>query len=70
MPAFARDVPAFSPARQVESFSARPAGRPRTNHYQMEAPHTENWPARLWLVRDGESAGNVARREARRLDEG
>ena len=30
----------------------------------MEAPHTENWPARLWLVRHGESAGNVARREA------
>lgn len=30
----------------------------------MEAPHIENWPTRLWLVRHGESAGNVARREA------
>jgi broad specificity phosphatase PhoE len=30
----------------------------------MEAPHIENWPSRLWLVRHGESAGNVARREA------
>ncbi len=30
----------------------------------MQAPHTENWPARLWIVRHGESAGNVARRLA------
>ena len=26
--------------------------------------YTENWPARLWLVRHGESAGNVARKRA------
>jgi 2,3-bisphosphoglycerate-dependent phosphoglycerate mutase len=26
--------------------------------------YTENWPARLWLVRHGESAGNVARKAA------
>lgn len=31
----------------------------------MESPHTENWPARLWLVRHGESMGNVALRHAR-----
>jgi broad specificity phosphatase PhoE len=30
----------------------------------MHQPHTENWPAHLWLVRHGESAGNVARRTA------
>ena len=30
----------------------------------MQSPHTENWPARLWIVRHGESAGNVALRAA------
>ena len=64
MPAFARDVHAFPCAGQVESHLARPSVRSRANQYRMEAPHTENWPARLWLVRHGESAGNVARREA------
>ena len=23
--------------------------------------HVQNWPSRLWLVRHGESSGNVAR---------
>jgi broad specificity phosphatase PhoE len=27
----------------------------------VAAPREQNWPARLWLVRHGESAGNVAR---------
>jgi probable phosphoglycerate mutase len=27
-------------------------------------PHIENWPKRLWIVRHGESAGNVARKRA------
>ena len=30
----------------------------------MPFPQTENWPAQLWLVRHGESAGNVALRAA------
>lgn len=30
----------------------------------MQRPHVENWPARLWIVRHGESAGNVARKLA------
>jgi probable phosphoglycerate mutase len=30
----------------------------------MPSPQTENWPAQLWLVRHGESAGNVALRNA------
>jgi broad specificity phosphatase PhoE len=30
----------------------------------MQTAQTENWPARIWLVRHGESAGNVARRTA------
>lgn len=30
----------------------------------MPSPQTENWPAQLWLVRHGESAGNVALRHA------
>jgi probable phosphoglycerate mutase len=30
----------------------------------MQRPHIENWPKRLWIVRHGESAGNVARRLA------
>ncbi|MFN2508892.1 MAG: histidine phosphatase family protein [Chthoniobacterales bacterium] len=30
----------------------------------MQRPHTENWPEHIWLVRHGESAGNVARRAA------
>jgi probable phosphoglycerate mutase len=31
---------------------------------RMQHPQVENWPKRLWLVRHGESAGNVARRAA------
>ncbi len=30
----------------------------------MHAPHTDNWPSRIWIVRHGESAGNVARKIA------
>ena len=30
----------------------------------MQHAQTENWPAHIWIVRHGESAGNVARREA------
>lgn len=30
----------------------------------MHAAETENWPSQIWIVRHGESAGNVARREA------
>ena len=30
----------------------------------MQAPQIDNWPARLWIVRHGESAGNVAWRAA------
>ena len=30
----------------------------------ISSPQTENWPAKLWLVRHGESAGNVALRQA------
>src|SRR3954468_24750527 len=30
----------------------------------MQRPHIEDWPERLWIVRHGESAGNVARRLA------
>ncbi len=30
----------------------------------MHQPQTENWPEHIWIVRHGESAGNVARREA------
>ncbi|MDQ6860087.1 MAG: histidine phosphatase family protein [Verrucomicrobiota bacterium] len=30
----------------------------------MHSAQTENWPSQLWIVRHGESAGNVARREA------
>lgn len=30
----------------------------------MPSPQTENWPTQLWLVRHGESAGNVALRNA------
>src|SRR3954452_4899282 len=30
----------------------------------MQRTHIEDWPERLWIVRHGESAGNVARRLA------
>jgi len=30
----------------------------------MHATKTENWPSHIWIIRHGESAGNVARREA------
>jgi broad specificity phosphatase PhoE len=30
----------------------------------MHAATTENWPSHIWIMRHGESAGNVARREA------
>lgn len=30
----------------------------------MQRPHAENWPAEIWIVRHGESAGNVARKVA------